>query len=166
MQELIEKLGIEWQSLLFQVINFLILLYVLHRFVYKPLIVVLEKRRKQVDESVKKAEAIDRELEEAQSKHQDILNEARVEAQGIRETASKDADGIRTKKIEETRQEIQGLLDKARAQINEEKNQALSEVRKEAAGLIILASEKVLRARLDTEHDKELVDRSVRELTK
>ena len=166
MQELISKLGIEWQSLLFQVINFLILLYVLKRFVYTPLIKVLEARRKRVEESVTKAEQIDKELEGAHATRDGIIAKANTNAHGIREQATADAEKIRTQKVEETRVEIQSLLNQARAQIKEEKEQALSSVRAEAANLIILASEKVLRARLNEPHDKELVDRSVKELMK
>lgn len=166
MQELISKLGIEWQSLLFQAINFAVLLYVLKRFVYTPLTKVLEARRKRVEESITKAEQIDKELEQAHATRDGIVAKADTEAHSIREQAMADAEKIRTQKVAETRDEIQGLLDSARAQIKEEKEQALSSVRAEAANLVILASEKVLRARLDESHDKELVDRSVKELMK
>lgn len=164
MQELITKLGIEWQSLLFQAINFLILLFVLKKFVYTPVINLLEKRKKQVDESVTKAEEIEKRFEDTAREREDIIKEARHEGHGLREQALQDADKLREQKVQETKKEIEGLLEKARAQITEEKEQALSSVRKEAAALVILASEKVLRERLDEPHDKALVERTVKEL--
>lgn len=166
MQELIEKLGIEWQSLLFQVINFLILLFVLKKFVYNPVIKVLDARKDRVKESEQKAQQVDEDLKQAHQTRDSILAKAEADAHATREAAFADAEKIRLQKADETRAEIEGLLHKARVQIQEEKEHALSSVRTEAAALVMLASEKVLRDRLDEAHDKELVERSVKELMK
>jgi len=166
MQELITKLGIQWQSLLFQAINFFILLFVLKKFVYNPIIKILDERRRKVEDSVTKAEQIDEDQKKTDKKRAHILAEGQKQVYQIREQAVIDAEKIRTQKVEETRQEIERLLAQARAQIREEKEQALSSVRAEAAGLVMTASEKVLRERLDEKHDKELVERSIKELVK
>jgi len=164
MEELISKLGINWQSLLFQVINFLILLYVLKRFVYGPIIKVMEERKKRVEASVAKAAQIDAQLERTQEDRQAVLLRAQEEAQVVREKANQDAERIRARKIDETKLEIEELIKKAKTQIQREKEVALDDVRKEAAGLVVLASEKLIRVKLDEKQDAALIEKSVKGL--
>jgi len=164
MGDLFSKLGINWQSLVFQIINFVILLVILKKFVYRPILNALDQRKKKIAESIKQAEEIDRQAKQATEAHEATLREARQKAQRIIDQANLDAEKVRTEKAEATKQEIEHLLVKAKQQIKDEKHQALSEVKREAGALIIRASEKVLRERLNDKQDQELVERSVKEL--
>ena len=57
MQELITKLGIDWKFLIAQIVNFLVLLFVLYKFAYGPILAMLEKRQKKIEKGLKDAEA-------------------------------------------------------------------------------------------------------------
>lgn len=164
MAELFTKLGVNWMSLVFQIINFAVLLYILHRFVYKPILKVLEDRKNKVAKSIEQAEETKKVLEHATEEREQILLKARKEAQAIIERINQEAQKMRDEKIEQTKQEIATLVSKSKEQIVREREQAIGAVRKEASELVVLATEKVLRERLKEREDADLVRRSVQEL--
>lgn len=151
-------------SLVFQIINFAILLYILYRFVYKPILKVLDDRKRKIAEGIQQAEESKKVLDKAATEREQIVLVARKEAQAIIDRINQEAQKMRDEKIEQTRQEIATLVSKSKEQINHEREQAIASVRKEAASLVVLAVEKVLRERMHTREDEDLVRRSVKEL--
>lgn len=165
MKDLIESLGVNWQSLLFQVINFFILLYILKRFAYGPLVKLLEERKKRVEESERNAEEIAKNRERSQQEYERVLLDAKKDAQGVREKAMQDAESVRVAKVEETKKEIATLLAKAKQDIRLEKEQSLDAVRAEAAGLVIAVTEKVLQQKLTSAQDAKLIEQTLKSVS-
>ena len=90
--EIFAKLGIDVRLFLFQVVNFSILLFVLHRFLYKPFLQILETRRKKIEESIAQADAVARAQKEAEEKMAREMKHAQEKAKFIIEKAIDDAE--------------------------------------------------------------------------
>ena len=83
MSELLNKLGIDYKLLIAQIINFLVLLFVLWKFAYGPILAILEKRQKKIEKGLADAEAAEKRLEESEKKQKEVLRKARTEAKEI-----------------------------------------------------------------------------------
>src|SRR5216117_3381702 len=89
MQQLINNFGINTYLLIAQIVNFLIILYLLKRFAYKPIMELLEKRRKTIEEGEKNAAKAEKALQEATEKEKEILRKAQNESKKILSDANK-----------------------------------------------------------------------------
>lgn len=148
-----------------QVVNFLILLFILKKFLYKPILKVLEERKKKIEESLKNAEAIEKRLLEANQEYEKILNEALEESRKIL-NQSKEV-GIQI--MEESKETAAKIIGKATEQALEikktEKVKLEQEVREHLGALIVLAFEKITGKRITKEDQKEIIEREIKNLT-
>lgn len=154
MGELIEKLGIDGKILIAQIINFGILLVVLYKLLYKPILDVLERRKKTIEKSLKDAADISERMEHAEVEIGMKLTEAKREASRILEEARKMAEDERQKRKEEAAREVQDMREKVRAEIEEEKRGIINEARQEIGGLVVELAEKVIRKNLDKKEEE------------
>src|SRR3989344_237183 len=99
MSELLHSLGIEWPILIAQLVNFAILLFILERFVYRPIIKLLDKRREDIATSAKRDEEIRAKLGEMDIARERVLTEARAQSQKILDEAKEDAERLRGEMI-------------------------------------------------------------------
>ena len=143
--EIFHAFGIEWKLLVIQMINFGVVLFVLYRYAYTPIMTVLAKREKLIADGVTAAEAAQREKEAIVQEKDAILLSARVEGGKIVEELRKEG-GIEERKIiKEAQEKSQTLLLNAKAHAEEERAFILRESEKEVAKMAVLAAEKILR---------------------
>lgn len=144
-------------SLLVQVLNFVILLLVLHRVLYKPLVGALEGRssaiRQQLAEAQQAREDAQRQLADFEAR----LREAQAEAQQARERAQREAAETRERLTAEARQEAARLVQTAQAQIAQEVRRARAELRAEVGALSVQIAERLIRKSLRDEDHQRLV---------
>jgi len=159
--EALANLGIDWKLFAAQAVNFLILLWVLKRFAYKPMLDFLEKRSDRIDKGLKDAEAATKKLSEMGEKEKKVLKEARSEAKALIESAETAAQKRDAERLAETELKTKRFLEEARTKIEEEKVKAVSEAKQEIAEVVIVAVEKVLREKMDTTKDRELIKQMV-----
>ncbi|MEW6611042.1 MAG: F0F1 ATP synthase subunit B [Patescibacteria group bacterium] len=164
MQELFTKLGIDWRLLIAQIINFTVLLFILYRFLYRPLLSLLEKRRERIEKSLEEAARIDAESKRLENLKMQKVEEAKREAVKVVEAAAAQADAVKQASLERTKQESEKIVAQARAQITSEREALLKGVQAEAADLVIGATEKVLKEKLDTEKDRQFIEQSIKKL--
>jgi F-type H+-transporting ATPase subunit b len=157
--ELFAKLGIDWRLLIAQLVNFAILFTALTFLLYKPLLAVLEARRKKIAESLTNAERIGEELKRANAESERIVAEARSEAGRLGAEALKQAEAARAAAMDKTRQEVAGIIAAGKAQLASERDAMTAEVRGAAAELISLATERVIGEKLTAAKDKHLIDK-------
>lgn len=157
MNELVHNLGIDWRLLIAQVINFVILFFLLKKFLFKPVLGLLEKRREKIEKSMRDAERIEKELAAIREKREEIIKTANQKAEEILHEAKEIAESQKTKILADTKKETEKMLDEARASIEKEKDKLVDEAREDLAELVLLATEKVVREKLDEEKDGELV---------
>ena len=162
MSELFTKLGINWKLLVAQVVNFLILLLVLYKFAYGPILKMLEKRTGKIEKGLKDAEAAEKKLKESQKKQEEILNKARREAQDIVEKAQARSEKTKSEILAEAKNQSDKIIADAKVQIKQEKEKSVAEIKSEIGGLVVAATEKVLSEKLDEKKDMEMIESVIR----
>lgn len=143
--DLIDKLGIDLKLLIAQIVNFAILLFILTKLIYKPLLKVLDDRKKMIAKSVDDSKKIEDRLSAIEADRDKVLANAGREAMAIVEKAKKESEEEHVKIITAAKKEISTLAERYRAQLKEEKSEMMNEIKKEVAELVVSSSEKILR---------------------
>ena len=165
MEALIETFHLDVKLIAAQLVNFLIVLAVLWYFALKPLMKVMAERTKTIEDSLKKAEDIEKGYAEAKTKEADVLKQAQTEAQTILASAKKLGEEERVRLKEQTKEEIAALVADAKKKIVQEKDKASADLKAEVADLVIAATEKVLSEKAPKGIDKKLIDEVLEEMT-
>lgn len=155
-------LGLNAKLFIAQLINFSVILFILWRWVWKPLGGALESRRKKIEDSVAKAESIEKQAQEAHVMREQRLREAGAEADRMLKRNRESGEKMKTEIVSVAHSEAEKILAKAKQTIEAEKQQMLQEVKTEVADLIITATEKILRQKLDEKNDKKIVEEVLR----
>src|SRR3989344_5427803 len=108
--EIFKSFGIQPVFLLAQIVNFLIILYLLKRFFYKPIVKILEDRKKKIEESLKNADLIEERLQKTEEKNAQILAEAQNSARILIADAKREAENINQQTNLEARKTIEAAL--------------------------------------------------------
>ena len=161
MMELLSKLGIDYKLLIAQIVNFLVLLFILYRFAYRPVLAMLEKRARRIEKGLKDAAEAKKELEAAYKKEEEILKKAHREAKNIIEKMHKQAEKAQAEIIVETKKQTDKMVKDAKVQIEREKEKTVQEIKAEIGSLVVAAAEKVIGERVDEKKDKELIERAI-----
>ncbi|MFZ5806056.1 MAG: F0F1 ATP synthase subunit B [Verrucomicrobiota bacterium] len=143
MQETLHTLGIDWDKLIAQTVSFGVLLWVLWRFAYKPVLDILEKRRVKIEESLANAEKIKQEKARTELEKREVLLKANEQAVQILAEAQKTASAQSEKKIQETIAQAEAMIKKAEAAIDLERDKMMLELKREIARLVVETSAKV-----------------------
>lgn len=148
-----------------QLINFLIVLVVLWRFAYKPIMKKLEEREHKIAESVKNAEDIAKRLQDADAEHARLLIAARAEAQAIVEKAIADTEGRKNEMIEAAKREVERVIQKGKQQLEEERAAMLIAARRDLADIAVKAAAKILTEGLNEKKSQSMAEEMIRKLT-
>lgn len=162
----LSALGLNVQSFVFQLITFVIVLVLLRKYVYGRLVDTLEARRKAVEESLDKATEAAKELEQTEKKVATMLDEARAEAQDIVALAHKEATAMVEEAEVKAAKKAEHMITQAESRLKQDIEAARTELRHEAASLVALATEKILRTKVDSKADKDLIAAALKEVSK
>jgi|TARA_B110000014_G_C20119610_1_gene592729 F-type H+-transporting ATPase subunit b len=146
------------------IITFLILLFVLAKFAWKPLLAALESRESTIKSSLDDAEKAKRELERINVESEEIIAKARSDAQGIRSEAKAAAEKIKADLIASTDDDVKKIRDEAHKQIQVEKDKAINDIREEVVTLTISVAEKVIKKNLSKDENQSLIEESLKSL--
>lgn len=158
-----EALGIQGGQLLTQLLAFGILIFLLWRFAYRPILNALDARTERVRASMEQADRIERQLAETEQRNAQILAEARRESQQIIANAREIGDKQIAQARDAARDEAQKQLDLSLAQLRAEEQRAKNELRQEYADLVIRAAGRVVRQELDPQKHVALIDQTLSE---
>lgn len=156
--EALDSLGIDFKILLAQIINFLLLLLILKKFLYGPVVGMLDKRKKSIDEGLKNAEKAQLAIEKAQSDYEQKIALAMKEANKILTEAKKQAENEAEQIVATANANSTQMIEKTKKQIEIEKTRVLSEAKKDLSDLIIAATQKLISRDPDKNSVKEIVD--------
>lgn len=163
---IVGTLGLKTEIFVAQLVNFLIILIVLWRWAYKPLIKVLEDREARIKKGLEDADNVAVRLSDIEKEHAAMLRTAREEASQV----IKEAHGIGEEKREEllakSREEISKLVTDARKKIAEERQEAADQLKKEISALVITTAEMVLKEKIDAKKDFAIMDKAVKKTKK
>lgn len=143
-------------TLIAQILNFLVLLAILAKFAYKPLLNVMEERRSRIANDLDSAEQTRIQAEQLKAEYERMIADARSEATAIVERASKVAQNLHDDLVEQARVEKEEMIASAKEQIEAEKKQAMLEIRSEVIALSTVIAGKIIDAKLDSAKDQEL----------
>ena len=161
-----EAFGVDGWKLLFQVINFLLLLYLLNRFLFKPVLKLLDEREARIRKGLEDAEAAAHDRELAKAEREAAMDEARKEAQAMIARATKIADDSRAEILAEAKEQAEKVTTRAREEITAEKEKAMAELRAQVADLALEAAGKLVRSDMNATTQRRLVEEFLAEVPK
>lgn len=164
MGSLIEAFDINLVGLAFQVLNFLLLLYVLNRLLFKPLLARMDERSAKISKGLEDAETAARDRELAAAEREAAVAEARKEANEMLARANKIAEDTRNEILETARAEADKVTQRAREEITGEKEKAMSELRAQVADLALEAAGKLVRSDMNATTQRRLVEEFLAEV--
>lgn len=149
-----------------QIINFLIVFYILRRFLFNPTLKLLKDRDAKIAKGLKEAEEAHLTLEKAQSKKTEILKETQAEAEKILEQARTLSENLRAKASEEAKEEAQNIIKEAKIQAQLE----FEKMQEQTKTLALNISQEVLRTVIQSilgkEEEEKILSRALKTLKK
>lgn len=164
MGETIEALGINWPKLIAQTVNFSIVLFVLWRWAYKPILALLEQRRQQIADSVANAEKIKAELAKTEAARQAILNQANIRANQLIVEARTAAIRIQEVETQKAIAAAEQIVAKAREATTLDQARMLIELKREIGRLVVQTTAAVAGKVLTADDQRRLIEETNREL--
>jgi F-type H+-transporting ATPase subunit b len=158
-----EALGINGWNLLVQAIAFLVFIYLLWRFAVGPIVRVLDQRQSRISESLMAAERMQVELRETQAQNEEIMAQARREAQDLLQTARQNAEQVEAKARERADAAADEFLGRAQETLRQETAQARQQLRQEVADLAVIAAGKILQKEIDPADQRQLIEATLSE---
>ncbi|MBI2218535.1 MAG: F0F1 ATP synthase subunit B [Candidatus Rokubacteria bacterium] len=149
------------KSLFVQIVNFVILLVILHRLLYKPLVAKMNERTEAIRRSLEEAQSARAEAARQQEENAARLRAAHQEAAQIRDHALREAAEESRKQMEAAQAQARRLVEDARAQMGAEVRQARDALRREVAELSTAVAEKLIRKSLRDEDHRRIVAEAV-----
>jgi F-type H+-transporting ATPase subunit b len=140
------------------IIIFAILLVVLSRFAFKPMLAAVEAREKSLQDQLDAARRDREEAGRVLAEHRAQLEKSRAEAQKLIADGRATAEKLRNDLLEQTKAQQQEMLERARRDIDTEKNSAIAALRREAVDLAIAGAGKVIERNLDNDANRKLVE--------
>ena len=164
LRETADTFGWNWKLFLSQVISFCIVAFLLRRFAYKPILAVLEDRRRKIEEGQLNAEKIRKELAEAEKRYQEILAKADADAQRMIDEARQSAAQVSERKQQEAVAAAEQILAKAKEAAALEHERQMQALKRELGHLVIETTAKVTGKVLTADDQKRLQEEAARQV--
>ena len=164
MGETLQSLGIYWPKLIAQMVNFAIVLFILWKFAYRPVLKILEERRQKVSEAMINAQKAREELARTEAQRQQVLAETNAQANKLIEEAREAAEKVREQETQKAIKEAEQIVTKAREAAELERARMLTEVKRELGRLVVATTSKVTGKVLTAEDQRRLSDETTRVL--
>ena len=144
-------------TLFWAVITFLILLFVLKKVAWMPIINSLEARETEIKEALNSAETARENAEKASKDYDDLVKKARTEAQEIIADSKATGERVKQEIKEAAEKQAKEMIDKAESQITTEREKALNEIKSIVVDFSIQAAAKVIEKNLDSDDNRRIV---------
>src|SRR5499425_1104385 len=163
-RETADMFGWNWKLFLSQVISFGIVAFLLQRFAYKPILALLEERRRKIEEGQINAEKIKKELAEAEKRYQEILAKANADGQKMIDEARESAAHLSERKQQEAIAAAEQIISKAREAAAIEHERTMESLKRELGRLVVETTAKVAGKVLTPEDQRRLQEETARHL--
>ncbi len=158
---LLGALGIDGRLFVTQLIAFLVLLFVLKKWVFPPIIRAIDKRQETIDATVREAAEARKALETAEEKAEAVLVEARKEAEAVLARSHEEASRAVAESETKAKERAEQIVADARTQLDVDVKKARAALKKDAVQLVAAATEQIIAEKVDTAKDKALIERSL-----
>src|SRR5881397_4262723 len=164
LRETADTFGWNWKLFLSQVISFCIVAFLLRRFAYKPILAVLEDRRRKIEEGQLNAEKIRKELAEAEKRYQEIVAKANADAQRMIDEARESSSHLAERKQQEAIAAAEQIVAKAKEAAALEHERQMQNLKRELGRLVVDTTAKVTGKVLTPEDQKRLQEEAARQV--
>lgn len=154
-------MGLNGALLISQIVNFVLLIILLKRFAYEPVLKMLEERSDKIAKSLEEAKRIEEELKNTEETKISEIRKAKEEAQDIVKKAYETATINEQKSIDETKRKTQEIVQHAKEEIQREKDKSVREAKEEISELAIQIAEKIIKKNLDADTQKKLAEETL-----
>jgi len=154
---MLDSLGINFGAVIWHLLNFLLLIWILQRVLYRPVMKMLDDRSTRIRESLAQAETVREETAQLESQARTILDEARRQGQDILALANQNSERLVAEARHVAQEEAERLVERARSEMARERQQAFQELREQVADLAIQGAERVINRSLDDPAHRQLV---------
>lgn len=161
--DLLSSLGIDVQTLIFQIIAFLLLVFILGKWVYPIFVNIIEKREADIEKSTQTADRLKAEAAQSEAKTAEILARARKNAADIVSSAREEATATIEVAEKKANAKSEAILAEAESEIERDKNRARKDLLKEVSSLVSSATEKVVGKISNEEIDDNLIEQAIKE---
>ena len=151
-------------TILAQMLNFFILVWILARFAYKPLVSMMQERKERIAKDLADAQAARNEAEQFKADYAAQISNARVEAQKIVEKAIQEAENTTREQLATAREQIEQEKNRARQDIAIERDRAMNSLRNEVVSLSVAMAGKVVAKDMNSETNTKLIEDAIRQL--
>lgn len=146
------------------ILTFVVLLVLLGKFAWKPLLAALDRRHEMIKDSLDDARKAQQELERLQQESKQIISGARVEAQSILAKTRSEAEKLKVEMRQKAKEEADSIVRNAEKRIQVETEKAISEIRGEVVELSLLVASKLMEKNLSKEDNQSLIEESLKQI--
>ncbi|KOO37281.1 ATP F0F1 synthase subunit B [Priestia koreensis] len=156
--------GVAWGNVAYQLVIFLILLLLLRKFAFGPLMGIMKKREEYISNEILSAEKSNAEAKKLAEEQRELLKQSRQEIQVMMDNARKSAEDKKEEIIIAARSEAERLKESAKLEIVQEKEQAMTALRQQVASLSVLIASKVIEKELSEQDQEKLIQDYIKEV--
>jgi len=152
------NLTIDWHTIIFTIINFILLMFVLKHFFSKPVNKIMDDRKNGINTSIKNAKDNEEKAEISRKEKDQLLHDSKAKGREIVEEYKVKAQNISQEIIDEAKKESIILMERSRVEIEREKAKAASEIKKQVIDLSLILSERALEQHIDEKEHRKLIE--------
>jgi len=155
--EILGKIGFDWRMALANLVNFLIIFWLLKRYAFEPVKKIVSKRQSEVQEGLDNAEKAKTELMQAEENYNQKMQKAQEEVQNILAHAQSKADIVGAEIIKKAESKVEAIVSEARETIKKERVNMERELQAKTVSIAIEVAQKILKSKLDEKTESELI---------
>ena len=155
---MLEALGVNFKEIIFAMLNFLILVAVLGKFLYKPFLGAIETRKENIQASYDMAEAVNRRADIKMAEYEKRIAKAEETVREMIRDGKSRAEEQAGIIIDDANQRASDIVSRAEQAADQEKAKAMDELREEIADMVIMAAEQVVGREIEKEGHQSIID--------
>lgn len=163
MSAFFESFGVNWISLVWYVVLFGLVLFLLRRYAFGPILGAIDNRQRSINEALDDAEKAVASVKESHERAEKILWDASAEAQEIIRNAERVGNDLQEQARKVAKAEADALIAKARTEIERERTAAVLEIRRHTVDLALTAATRVIGENLDDERNRKLAEEAIQQ---
>jgi len=152
--------------IIWTILTFVILLIILKKVAWKPILTALDNREKEIEDSLNSAEQAKEEAQKILDENQATLSKAEEESKKIIDQSRVYADNLKEQMLKESKDQQQKIIEDASAEIERKKNAVFEELKNQIAEISVNAAEKIMKENIDAVKNKEIVNKYLSEINK
>lgn len=152
--------------MIWTVVTFIVLVFILKKVAWKPILAALDKRENDIKESLLQAEKAKDDSKKILEENQANLAKAEEESKKIIEQSRAYAESLKEQMIKDSKEQAKKIVEEASSEIQRKKDAAFEELRGQIAEIAVSAAEKIIKESLDAQKSKQVIDKYLNEVTK